>query len=49
LKESFPDQLLTPTPRSLVINQNIEDPNWLAGFTAGEGSFYVQFLSLKPN
>ena len=47
LKESFPDQLLTPTPRSLVINQNIEDPNWLAGFTAGEGSFLCTIYKSK--
>ena len=47
MKESFPDQLLTPTPRSLVINPNIEDPNWLAGFTAGEGSFLCTIFKSK--
>ena len=47
LKASFPDQLLTPTPRPLVINQSIKDPNWLAGFAAGEGSFLCTIFKSK--
>ena len=35
LIESFPN--IVPVERPQVINQIIEDPNWLAGFTAAEG------------
>ena len=41
LKTAFPD--ITPQDRSVVTNQEIPDPNWLAGFTAGEGCLYVNF------
>ena len=39
LKLAFPD--VVPVIRPLVKNQTIKDPNWLAGFTSGEGSFMV--------
>ena len=39
LKADFPDLVLSPRP--LVLNQTIEDPNWLSGFTEGEGCFLV--------
>lgn len=40
LKKAFPNT--TPVSRPLVLDQEIKDPNWLAGFTGGEGSFMVQ-------
>ena len=40
LIESFPN--IVPVERPQVINQIIEDPNWLAGFTAAEGCFFVK-------
>jgi len=39
LKAAFPN--IIPVPRPSVLNQRIEDPNWLAGFTTGEGCFYI--------
>jgi len=30
--------------RPVVVNQVIKDPQWLAGFTSGEGSFLVRIL-----
>ena len=40
LKKHFPNVL--PETRPLVQNREILDPNWLVGFTAGEGSFLIQ-------
>jgi hypothetical protein len=37
LKSAFPD--IIPVPRPIVVHQEIQDPNWLAGFTSGEGCF----------
>jgi len=39
LKLAFPNTI--PAPRSVIVNQVIKDPNWLAGFTSGEGSFFI--------
>ena len=39
LKSAFPD--ITSMDKPLIINKKILDPNWLAGFTSGEGCFYV--------
>lgn len=39
LKEAYPD--VEPINRLKVVNKEIPDPNWLAGFTSGEGSFSV--------
>jgi hypothetical protein len=39
LKEAFPGVISVDRP--LIIDQKIQDPNWLAGFTSGEGCFYV--------
>jgi hypothetical protein len=39
LKIDFPN--VTPISRPLVEDQKIKDPNWLAGFTEGEGYFLV--------
>ena len=39
LKAAFPD--IIPMDRPFVKNQTIENPNWLAGFTTGEGCFKI--------
>ena len=39
LKKAFPD--VVPVVRPLVLDQKNLDPNWLAGFTSGEGCFWV--------
>lgn len=38
-KAAFPD--IKPVSRPLVPNQSISHPQWLAGFTCGEGCFYI--------
>ena len=42
LKSAFPNT--KPVARPVVVNQVIKDPQWLAGFTSGEGSFLVRIL-----
>jgi len=42
LKEAFPDTI--PVQRPIVKDQVIKDPNWLAGFTNGEGCFHVSIF-----
>jgi hypothetical protein len=46
LKAAFPAAV--PVERPLVTDQEIKDPHWLAGFTSGEGSFFLQ-ISTSPN
>ena len=41
IKTNFPN--INPIERPLVVNQKIIDPNWLAGFSCGEGCFHVRF------
>ena len=43
LKLTFPN--VVPVERPLVKNQKIHDPNWLAGFTSGEGSFMIKITA----
>lgn len=40
LKAAFPD--VTPVQRPNVLDCRIKDPNWLAGFSSGEGCFYIR-------
>lgn len=42
LKEYFTD--IIPVNRPIPINVEIKDPNWLAGFTNGEGTFYIRII-----
>lgn len=42
LAEAFPN--ITPADRLKVETREIVDPNWLAGFTAGEGSFLINII-----
>lgn len=42
LKEVYPD--VEPVKRCDVVNKEIPDPNWLVGFTSGEGCFALGFL-----
>jgi len=47
LKAAFPD--LIPVSRSLVLSQEIKDPNWLVGFVDGEGCFLVNLYKSPKN
>ena len=40
LSEAFPD--IGPVKLPLVCSAQITDPEWIAGFTSGEGCFFVQ-------
>lgn len=42
LKAAFPH--VTPVPRPVVEPSEIPDPNWLAGFVAGEGHFIINII-----
>jgi LAGLIDADG endonuclease len=42
LKTAFPNSILAPRP--LVLDQEIKDPNWLAGFIAAEGCFFISIF-----
>ena len=44
LQSAFP--LVTNADKPLVSAQKLPDPNWLAGFTSGEGCFLI---SIKKN
>jgi len=39
LKAAFPN--IIPASRPLIVDQEIKDPNWLAGFTEGEGCLLI--------
>lgn len=39
LKLVFPN--ISPVSRPLLLDRGVKDPNWLAGFTSGEGCFFV--------
>jgi hypothetical protein len=47
LKEAFPD--ITFALRPVKENISIYNPQWLAGFTSGEGSFVVKVRNAKDN
>lgn len=47
LKDAFPD--ITPVVRPLIDNLSIYSPQWLAGFTSGEGSFGVKIRNATEN
>jgi hypothetical protein len=38
---------INPIVRPLVIDQIIKSPHWLAGFTSGDGGFYIQIQGNK--
>lgn len=46
LKVAFPD--IVPAKRQDVVNFEIPNPDWIAGFTSGEGSFMVRVFK-SPN
>lgn len=39
LNTAFPN--IVPANRPVVLNQEIRDPNWVAGFTSGDGCFWI--------
>lgn len=41
LKKAFP--LCKPVDRPIINNQKIYSPNWVAGFTSGDGCFFLKF------
>ena len=45
LQLAFPD--VVPSERPVVSNSTTLDPNWLAGFVAGEGSFMINIRASK--
>ena len=45
VKKAFPD--VFPVTRPLVLNQKIQDPYWLSGFTSAEGCFFIQIYKAK--
>ena len=47
LREAFPNT--KDYFRPLVETQKIKDPNWLAGFTSGEGCFYIKQRESSKN
>jgi len=47
LKWNFPDVI--PTSRPLVTDQKIKNPQWVAGFTTGEGCFFISIYKSKTN
>ena len=47
LQLAFPD--LVPVVRPTVDNSKFLYPNWLAGFTSGEGSFKVKIIASKTH
>lgn len=47
LKEAFPN--INPVVRPLVIDREIKDPNWLAGFIDGEGCFNINIVKAQSN
>jgi len=47
LKKAFPN--IVPVPRSLIVNQVINDPNWVAGFTSVKVVSWLKFLNRKQN
>lgn len=48
VNDGLPDTLISAFPntipvlRRVVVDQQIQDPNWLAGFADGEGCFFVE-------
>jgi hypothetical protein len=44
LEAAFTNLISAPKPK--IIEQEIYDPNWLAGFVSGEGSYLV-FIKKK--
>jgi hypothetical protein len=47
--ESILNNSVKPIARPLVFDQLIKSSHWLAGFTAGEGGFYVQIQGKKKS
>lgn len=45
LKSEFNE--LTPVERPVIFTGNIPDPNWIAGFVAGDGCFDVRISTTK--
>jgi hypothetical protein len=42
LKKAFPETIATPRPKIDIDAQAVKNSNWVAGFTSGEGCFYLK-------
>jgi hypothetical protein len=47
LKAGFSNVI--PVPRPIFAEQQIKDPNWLAGFVSGEGCFMIKVIKSSSN
>jgi len=47
LKADFPD--VKPVPRPVVLNQKIKNPEWVSGFSSGEGCFNIVISHSSSN
>jgi hypothetical protein len=47
LKETYPN--IVPVNREDVVNKEIPEPNWLAGFTSAEGCFMITVINSSSN
>lgn len=47
LKAAFPN--VVPANRPLITAQKIAHPQWLSGFTSGEGSFWIEIVKSKAS
>jgi hypothetical protein len=45
IQAAFPN--IVPVDRPIVLDQVIKDPNWIAGFSSAEGSFYISLIKSK--
>jgi len=45
LKDSFPGVIIAERPKVEVTDQ--ADPNWVAGFVSGEGSFFYNYKKIS--
>lgn len=45
IQAAFPN--IVPVDRPRVLDQIIKDPNWIAGFSSAEGSFYISLIKSK--
>ena len=49
LISAFPDVIPVARPLVSYTDQKIKDPQWVAGFTSGEGCFFIDIYKLPSN
>jgi hypothetical protein len=45
IQTAFPN--IVPADRPIVLDQSIKDPNWIAGFSSAECSFFISLIKSK--